>query len=102
MRIGTSFPPDGVTQSQRTHLVYDVRSGAVIAIYHFAGAASRCEADELATLVKNSHESSGIPIEHLAVLGNAQVPEGRGTLYVEPKTKQLILKHDDSVPHFLA
>jgi len=92
MRVETSPGPGGAPRHQSNHYVYNVRSGVIVGIYHFLGAAPKSEPDRLAEMLKSSHEASGIPLEHLAVLTNQDVPPGQGELCIDDGTKQLIRK----------
>src|SRR5262245_33690728 len=91
MRIGTGRGPGDGPDHEATLYVYDVRSGAIVGAYHFSGAA-KSEGERHASILKVSHDASGIAREHLAVLGNAEVPAGEGELHVEPATRRLVRK----------
>jgi hypothetical protein len=90
MRIGTGPGPSGAFEHQATHYVYDSRSGAIVAVYHFAGASPKSNAEQREAILKGSHESTGIPLEHLAFLTNPDVPSGEGELRVHHQTQRLV------------
>jgi hypothetical protein len=92
MRIGTGNGPSDAFQHQSNHCVYDVRSGVIVGTYHFAGAAPKSEPERLRAMLKSSHEASSIPLEHLAVLTNPDVPAGEGELHIEHSKRQLVRK----------
>ncbi len=102
MRIGTGAGPAGEAQQQSSHHVYDVRSGAIVGTYHFSGAAPKSEPERLKAILKSSHEAAGVPLEHLAVLSNADVPLGDGELSIEPAAKQLVRKAGKFDPRVLS
>lgn len=90
MRIGTGAGPDGKHQHQSRHYVYDVRSGVIVCVHHFAGALPKSEVGRAREMVKGAHEASGIPVEHLAVLVDPEMPPGEGDLRIEHASCQLI------------
>jgi len=92
MRIGIDPGPGDAPQHQSSHYVYDVRSGIIVGAYHFAGAAPKSESERLTAMLKSSHEASGVPLEHLAVLTNPDVPAGEGELHIEHAKRQLVRK----------
>jgi hypothetical protein len=96
MRVGAGPGPDGAAHQQSSHYVYDLRSGVILATYHFVGAAPKSESDRLAAILKSSHETSSVPIEHLAVLTTQDVPPGEGELHVDHVMKKLVRKRTDS------
>jgi hypothetical protein len=93
MRIGAGQGPGDAARHQSSHYVYDVRSGAIVGVYHFAGAAPKSEAERHQALLKGSHEASGIALEHLAVLSNPDLPAGQGELRVEPASRRVVRSH---------
>jgi len=93
MRIGAGQGPGDAARHQSSHYVYDVRSGVVVTVHHFAGAAPRSEAERREAILKGSHEASGIALEHLAVLSNPELPPGEGELRVEPASRRFVRRH---------
>lgn len=90
MRIGVGPGPSGAAQHQSTHYVYDARSGDIVGVHHFLGAAPDSDADRVASLLRAAHQASGVPLEHLAVLTNPDMPTGDGALRVAPQNGQLV------------
>jgi len=93
MHIGAGQGPGDAARHQSTHYIYDMRSGAVVGVYHFAGAAPKSEAERRETILKGSHQASGIALEHLAVLSNPELPPGEGELRVEPASRRFVRRH---------
>lgn len=91
MRIGTGPGPGDGPHHQATLYTYDVRSGDIIGIYHFSGAA-KSQDERHASVLRASHDASGIAREHLAVLADAELPVGDGELHIEPATRRLVRK----------
>jgi|KBSSwiStaDraftv2_1062776.scaffolds.fasta_scaffold1055450_3 hypothetical protein len=92
MDIGAGPGPDRAHAKQKTHYVYDVRSGAIVSVHHFVAAHSTSEENRIAEAMKTSSEASGVPIEHLAILTDPEIQPGRGTLHVDPAAKKLLRK----------
>src|SRR5262245_39476431 len=93
MHIGAGQGPGDAARHQSTHYVYDVRSGAIVAVHHFAGAAAKSEAERRTSLLRTSHQASGIALEHLDVLTGQDVPAGGGELQVDPASRRLVRRH---------
>ena len=93
MRIGAGQGPGDAAQHQSSHYVYDVRSGAIVGVYHFAGAAPKSETERREAILKGSQQASGIALEHFAVLSNPELPTGEGELRVEPASRRFVRRH---------
>lgn len=94
MRIEIGPGPEGASKHQSTHYVYDSRSGIIIAVYHFAGAAPESEDKRREELLKTAQESTRIARENLAMLENPEIPPGQGELRVEHATRRLVREND--------
>src|SRR5262249_22168894 len=94
MRIEISTGPEGASKHQSTHYVYDSRSGIIIAVHHFAGAAPESEDNRREELLGTAQESTRIAREHLAILKNPEIPPGRGELRVEHASRRLVREND--------
>ncbi len=94
MAFGISAGPAGAGQHQSSRYVYDVRSGVILATFHFVGAAKHSTDDLHRQLLKQVNESSAVAQEHLAVLSETELPEGEGPLRVDVNTKQLMRSAD--------
>jgi hypothetical protein len=90
MRFGLGPPPKGAAQHRSSHYVYDVRSGAIVATYHFVGAAQPSGEELDRKLSKQTHETSLVPLGHLAVLTENEIPLGEGPIRVDLSVKRLI------------
>ena len=66
MRIGSADGPDKEHAHKSTHVVYDTRSGRILATHHFIGASPSSEQHRIDKLLKDAHETSRVPIDHLA------------------------------------
>jgi hypothetical protein len=93
MRIGAGQGPGDAARHQSSHYVYDVRSGVIVSVHHFVGAAPKSEAERREAMLKSSHEGSGVALEHLAVLSNPDLPAGEGELRVEPASRRFVRRH---------
>ena len=82
MRIGSAGGPGEQRTHQSTHVIYDARSGRIVATHHLIGAA-RAPEHRVSELVKDAHESSRVPLDHLAVLTDPDVPPGEGEVKVD-------------------
>ncbi len=90
MHIGLGPGIDGAPRHESTYYVYDARTGAIIATYHFAGAAPKSETERINGLRQGTHETSGVPVEHLGVLSAREVPPGEGVLRVDHAAQKLV------------
>jgi hypothetical protein len=90
MRIGSADGPDKEHAHQSTHVVYDTRSGRILATHHFIGAAPSSEQHRIDTLLKDAHETSRVPIDHLATLTNPHLPHGEGEVRVDHAARTLV------------
>jgi len=97
VRFGLGPGPEGSTQHQSSHYVYDVRSGVIVATFHFVGAARQPDEALHRRILKQAHEASNAPLEHLAVLSGSEIPSGEGSLRVDPGAKRLV-RTADHVP----
>jgi hypothetical protein len=88
MRIGSAGGPGEQRTHQSTHVIYDARSGRIVATHHLIGAA-RAPEHRVSELVKDAHESSRVPLDHLAVLTDPDVPPGEGEVKVDHAAKRL-------------
>ncbi len=90
MPIGLGPGIDGAPRHESTYYVYDARTGAIVATYHFAGAAPKAEAERMEGLRQGTHETSGVPVEHLGVLSAREAPPGEGVLRVDHAAQKLV------------
>jgi len=90
MRFGLEPGPEGSTQHQNSHYVYDVRSGTIVATFHFVGAARKLDEELRQRLLNQAHANSTVPLEHLAVLTESAMPSGEGPLLVDAVAKRLV------------
>lgn len=98
MRFGLGTGPEGSTQHQSSHYVYDVRSGTIIATFHFVGAARPLDGELHQRLRKQAHANSNVPFEHLAVLTDRAMPAGDGQLTVDAAAKRLVRTAERPLP----
>lgn len=89
MRIGSADGPGEQRTHQSTHVIYDARSGRIVATHHTIGAA-RSPEHRVSELVKEAHESSRVPLDHLAVLTDPELPHGEGEVRVDHAAKRLV------------
>jgi hypothetical protein len=89
MRIGSADGPDKERAHRSTHVIYDARSGRIVATHHTIGAA-RAPEHRVNELVSDAHESSRVPLDHLAVLTDPELPGGEGEVRVDHAGKRLV------------
>ena len=92
MQFGLGPGPQGSLQHKSSHYVYDVRSGAILATHHFVGTAQKLDEELRQRIMRQTHEASTVPIEHLAVLSGYEAPPGEGPLHVDPQSRKLVRK----------
>jgi hypothetical protein len=89
MRIGSADGPGQERAHKSTHIIYDTRSGHILATHHFIGAAPSSEKQRSDALT-NAHETSGVPLAHLAMLTDPDLPHGDGEMRVDHASKRLV------------
>jgi hypothetical protein len=90
MRIGSADGPGKGQAHKSTHVIYDTRSGHIVATHHFVGAPSPSEQHRLDEVLKRAHEQSRIALDHLAILTNPDFPHGEGEVSVDHAAKRLV------------
>jgi hypothetical protein len=90
MRIGSAEGPGKEQAHKSTHVIYDTRSGHIVATHHFIGAASPPEQHRMKQLLKDAHEMSRVPLDHLAILTNPDFPHGEAEMSVDHAAKRLV------------
>ena len=90
MRIGSADGPGKEQAHKTTHVIYDARSGHVVATHHFVSASPSSEQNRIADLMKDAHERSGVPLDQLAILTNPDLPHGEGEVRVDHAAKRLV------------
>ena len=90
MRIGSAHGPGEDQAHKSTHVIYDIRSGHIVATHHFIGAAPSSEQHRISELMKDAHKSSHVPLDHLASLSDPDFPHGEGEMKVDHGAKRLI------------
>jgi hypothetical protein len=90
MRIGSADGPGKRQAPKSTHIIYDTRSGHIVATHHFIGVASLPEQHRLSQLLKEAHEKSRVPLDHLAALTDPEFPHGEGEVTVDHAAKHLV------------
>jgi hypothetical protein len=90
MRIGSAGRPGKERSRNTTHVIYDTRSGHIVETHHFVGDASSSEPDRIAHLLKEAHEKSHLPLDHLAILTDPDFPQGDGEMKVNHAAKRLV------------
>ena len=90
MRIGSVDGPGKEKADKSTHVIYDTRSGHIVATHHFIGAASSPEQRRMNQLLKDAHEMSRVPLDHLAILTNPDFPHGEAEMSVDHAAKRLV------------
>lgn len=90
MRIGSADGPGKEQARKSTHVIYDTRSGDIVATHHFIGAAPSSEQHRINDLMKDAHERSRVPLDHLAILTNPDLPHGEGEVRVDHASKRLV------------
>lgn len=89
MRIGSADGPGKERAHKTTHVIYDARSGRIVATHHTIGAA-RSPEHRVNDLIKDAHASSRIPLDHLAILTDPDVPPGEGEVRADHAAKRLV------------
>jgi hypothetical protein len=90
MRIGSADGPGKERAHKSTHVVYDKRSGHIVATHHFIGAAPSLEQHRVSQLLKDAHEKSQVAVDHLAILTDPDFPHGEGAMKVDHAAKRLV------------
>ena len=90
MRIGSADGPGKERAHKTTHVIYDTRSGHIVATHHFVSAAPSSEQHRMDEIVKAAHETSRVPLDRLAVLTDPDGPHGEGELRVDHAAKRLV------------
>jgi hypothetical protein len=90
MRIGSADGPGNDHAHKSTHVMYDTRSGHIVSTHHFIGAAPSLEQHRVNQLLKDAHEKSRVPLDHLAILSDPDVPHGEGEMRVDHAAKRLV------------
>lgn len=90
MRIGSADGPSEVRAHKSTHFIYDTRSGHIVATHHFIDAAPSPEQHWLNQLLKDAHEKSRVPLDHLAILTNPDFPHGEGEVRADHAQSRLV------------
>jgi hypothetical protein len=90
MRIGSADGPGKEQAHKSTHVIYDRRSGHILATHHFIGAAPSPEQRRMNQLLKDAHEMSRVPLDHLAILTNPDFPHGEAEMRVDHVAKRLV------------
>jgi hypothetical protein len=88
MRIGSADGPGKERAHKTTQVIYDARSGQIVATHHTIGAAQAPE-HRVNELIKDAHESSRVPLDHLAILTDPDLPDGEGEMRVDHAAKRL-------------
>ena len=89
MRIGSADGPDKERAVTATHVIYDARSGRIVATHHTIGAA-RSPEHRVSELIKDAHELSRVPLDHLAILTDPDLPHGEGEVRADHAAKRLV------------
>jgi hypothetical protein len=90
MRIGSADGPGKEPAHKSTHVIYDTRSGHILATHHFIDAASSRESERVHKLLMEAHEKSRVALDHLAILSNPDLPDGAGEVRVDHAAKRLV------------
>ncbi len=90
MRIGSADGPGKERAHKSTHVIYDTRSGHIVATHHFIDAVASEESQRVHKLLKEAHEKSRVGLDHLAILSNPDLPHGEGGVKVDHATKRLV------------
>ncbi len=97
MEFGLGPGPTGSIQHMSSHYVYDVRTGSILATYHFVGTVQKADEELHRRILQQTHEASTMPLERLAVLSAHEAPSGAGPLHVDTSSKQLVRSADTAV-----
>ena len=89
MRIGAEPGPEKERAHQTTHIAYDTRSGRIVATEHVIGASTTSE-QHRRDLLRSAHETSGVPLDHLALLIDPHLPQGEGQVRVDHASERLV------------
>lgn len=90
MRIGSAEGPGKEQTHKSTHVIYDMRSGQIVSTHHVIGAAPSTERHRMNRLLKDAHEMSRVPLDHLAILTNPDFPRGEAEMRVDHAGKRLV------------
>ena len=90
MRIGSADGPGKEAAHKSTHVIYDTRSGHILATHHFIDAGPSKEPQRVHKLLKEAHEKSRVALDHLAILSDPDLPEGAGEVRVDHVAKRLV------------
>jgi hypothetical protein len=94
MRIGSADGPGKEQAHKSTHVIYDTRSGHIVATHHFIGAAPSLEQHRVNQLLKDAHEKSRVPPDHLAILSDPDFPRGDGEMRADHAARRLVRSGD--------
>ncbi len=90
MRIGSGDGPGEDQAHKSTHVIYDTRSGHIVATHHFIGAAPSSEQHRVNQLLQDAREKSQVALDHLAILIDPDFPHGEGEMKVDHAAKRLV------------
>jgi hypothetical protein len=90
MRIGSADGPGKERTHKSTHVVYDTRSGHIVATHHVISASPSPEPHLVKQLLKDAHEKSQLAVDHLAILTDPDIPHGEGGMSVDHAAKRLV------------
>ena len=90
MRIGSADGPGKEQAHKSTHVIYDTRSGHIVATHYFIDAAPSPERQRVNQLLKDAHEKSRVPLDHLAILTNPDFPHGEGEMRADHAQSRLV------------
>jgi hypothetical protein len=90
MRIGSADGPGKERAHKSTHVIYDTRSGHIVATHHFIDAVETEAPQRVHELLKKAHEQSHVSLDHLAVLSNPDLPHGDGVVKVDHAAKRMV------------
>jgi hypothetical protein len=90
MRIGAADGPAKEQAHKSTYVIYDTRSGHIVATHHLIGTEPPSEQRHARDLLTSAHEASGVPLDHLALLTNPDFPDGEGEARVDHAAKRLV------------
>jgi len=90
MRIGAADGPAEEHAHKSTYVIYDTRSGHIVATHHVIGAQPPSEQHHARDLLTSAHEASGVPLDQLALLTNPDIPHGESEVHVDHAAKRLV------------
>jgi hypothetical protein len=90
MRIGSEDGPGKERPHKTTHVIYDARSGHIVATHHMISAAPSAAQHPINEMLKDAHERSRVALDHLAILTNPDFPHGEGEVRVDHEAKRLV------------